>query len=61
MPSLDTLSSEDIDRLIIEQGMSLGTSAFEHLSVDGETAITIREIEQELNQKVAAGDYKGLD
>ena len=46
------LSNDDIDKLILEQGMSLGSGSFDFLSVDEETAITIREIEEKLDQKV---------
>ena len=46
MPELNMLISDDIDRLILEQGMALENSPFDSLTVDEETAITIREIEQ---------------
>lgn len=47
MPELaSSLTSDAIDKLILEQGMSLGNSdAYDFVSVDPETAVTIREIE----------------
>lgn len=57
MPALDMLTSDDIDKLILEQGMSLGTQAFEFLTVDEETAVTIQELEQILNEKIANEEY----
>ena len=62
MPPLNELSSADIDRLILEQGMSLEGSAFDGLTVDEETAITIREIEDFFQQNVLdGGDYAKLE
>lgn len=64
MAALNMMNSEDIDRLILEQGMNLERNAFDSLTVDEETAITIREIELHLNSILssgAAGDYAKLE
>ena len=47
---------DDIDRMILEQGMSLGSSAFDNLTVDEETEQTIREIEEQLENILRSGD-----
>ena len=63
MPELaESLTSDAIDKLILEQGMSLGNSdAYDFLSCDQETAMTIREIEEQLNEMMESGDYSRLD
>ena len=50
MPELNMLNSDDIDRLILEQGMNLHSSPFDNLTVDEETKITIHEIEMHLEE-----------
>ena len=45
MPELSMLNSEQIDKIILEQGMSLESDPYDFIQVDPETAITIREIE----------------
>ncbi len=45
MPALESLSNDQIDRLIIEQGLTLQGSAFDSLTVDEETSKTIQEVE----------------
>jgi len=57
MPLLNNLCSEEIDRLILEQGMALQDSAFDGLTVDEETARTICEIEQIMKDNIASEDY----
>lgn len=37
MPELNMLTNDDIDKMILEQGMQLGGSAFDTLTVDEET------------------------
>ena len=61
MPALNMLTSEDIDRLILEQGMSLQRGAFDNLAVDEETAITIREVEQYMDELLNGNDYAKLE
>ena len=41
----ESLTSEHIDRLILEQGLTLNNDALELLTVDEETKKTINEIE----------------
>ena len=45
----ESLTSEHIDKLILEQGLTLNNDALELLTVDEETKKTITEIEQILN------------
>ena len=61
MPALNMLTSEDIDRLILEQGMSLQSGAFDNLVVDEETAITICEVEQFMEELLRSTDYAKLE
>ena len=49
MPELSMLNSEQIDKIILEQGMSLVSDPYDSIQVDPETAVTIREIEEQLS------------
>ena len=46
MPALNMLNSDDIDKLILEQGMNLQSGPYDSLTVDEETKKTIHDIEQ---------------
>jgi ABC-type transporter Mla maintaining outer membrane lipid asymmetry ATPase subunit MlaF len=61
MPLLKNLYSEEIDRLILEQGMALQNGAFDGLTVDEETARTISEIEQIMQEAMDSGNYAKLE